>query len=68
MTNNTRLSVHSAGHIYRRACRPDFSALFHMETTGIYVKAIIATHELEIYLFAIALLVVSLYQNAQQVI
>lgn len=37
-------------------------------TTGVYVQAFIATHELEIYLFAILLLIIALYQNARQVV
>ena len=37
-------------------------------TTGIYIQAFIATHELEIYLFAILLLILALYQNARQVL
>lgn len=37
-------------------------------TAGIYIQAFIATHELEIYLFAILLLVLALYQNARQVL
>lgn len=35
---------------------------------GIDIQAFIATHELEIYLFAILLLIIALYQNARQVI
>ena len=37
-------------------------------TSGIYVQAFIATHELEIYLFAILLLILAFYQNARQVL
>lgn len=37
-------------------------------TAGTYIQAFIATHELEIYLAAILLLILALYQNARQVL
>ena len=37
-------------------------------SAGLYIQAFIATHELEIYLAAILLLILALYQNARQVL